>query len=98
MLKNLEAVVSFFDKFFLISFLKLVKTFFMKTHPEKRSVSVKKTPFMTEAYSKAILQRTCFRNKFLKNPTDLNKVLHNKQKNYCASLLRKKKRIPCKIK
>ena len=31
-------------------------------------------PFMTKAYSKAIMHETHFRNKFLKNPTDLNKV------------------------
>ena len=47
---------------------------------------------MTKAYSKAIMQRTRFRNKFLKNPTDLNKVLYNKQRNYCVSLLRKEKK------
>ena len=49
-----------------------------------------KKPFMTKAYSKAIVQRTRFRTKFLKNPTDLNKVLNSKQRNYCVSLLRKK--------
>ena len=47
---------------------------------------------MTKAYSKAIMQRIRFRNKFLKNPTDLNKVLYNKQRNYCVSLLRKEKK------
>ena len=45
---------------------------------------------MTKAYSKAIVQRTRFRTKFLKNLTDLNKVLKSKQRNYCVSLLRKK--------
>ena len=47
---------------------------------------------MTKAYSKAIMQRTRFRNKFLKNPNDQNKLLYNKQRNYCVSLLRKKKK------
>ena len=47
---------------------------------------------MTKEYSKAILQTTCFRNKVLKHNTDLNKVLYNKQRNYCAFLLRKKQK------
>ena len=47
---------------------------------------------MTKAYSKAIMHRTRLRNKFLKNPTDSNKVLYNRQRNYCVSLLRKEKR------
>ena len=47
---------------------------------------------MTKVYSKAIMRRTRFRKKFLKNPTDLNKVLYNKQRNYCVSLLRKEKK------
>ena len=34
---------------------------------------------MTKSYSKAIMQRTRFRDKFLKTRTDLNKVLYNKQ-------------------
>ena len=48
--------------------------------------------FMTKACSKAIMQRTRFRNKFLKNPTDLNKVRYKKQKNCFVSLLRKEKK------
>ena len=47
---------------------------------------------MTKAYSKAIIHRTRLRSKFLKNPTDSNKVLYNRQRNYCVSLLRKEKK------
>ena len=47
---------------------------------------------MTKAYSKAIMQRTRFRNYFLKNPNNQYKLLYNKQRNYCVSLLRKEKR------
>ena len=54
---------------------------------------------MTKAFSKSIMQRTRFKNKFLKNPTDQNKLIYNKQRNFCVFLLRKeKKRIFCKIK
>ena len=47
---------------------------------------------MTKAYSNAIMQRARFRNKFLKNPNGQNKLLYNKHRNYCASLLRKEKK------
>ena len=38
------------------------------------------------------MQRTHFRNKFLKNATDQNKLINNKQRNFCVSLLRKEKK------
>ena len=66
---------------------------------KKKYVRGNNKPFMTKAYSKAIMHRTRLRNKFLKNPTDSNKVLYNRQRNYCVSLLRKeKKRVLCKVK
>ena len=47
---------------------------------------------MIKTFSKAIMQRTHFRNKFLKNATDQNKLINNKQRNFCVSLLRKEKK------
>ena len=47
---------------------------------------------MTKALSKAIMQRISFRNKFLKNPTTENRLIYNRQRNFCLSLLRKEKR------
>ena len=47
---------------------------------------------MTKAFSRAVMQRTRLRNKFLKNPSEENKLLYNKQRNFCVSLLRKEKR------
>ena len=47
---------------------------------------------MTETFSKAIMQKTRFRNKFLKNPADQNKLIYNKQRNFCVSFLRKEKK------
>ena len=37
------------------------------------------------------MQRARFRNKLLKEPTDLTKVLYDKERNYCVPLLRKEK-------
>ena len=47
---------------------------------------------MTKTFSKAIMRRTRFRNKFLKNTTDQNKLLYNKQRYFCVSVLRKEKK------
>ena len=61
---------------------------------KKKYIRGNNKPFLTKAYLKAIMQKTRFRNKFLKNPTDLKKVLCKKQRNYCVSLLRKEKNFP----
>ena len=49
-------------------------------------------PFMNKVLSKAIMQRTRLRNKFLKNPTNQNRLSYTKQRNFCLSLLRKEKK------
>ena len=40
---------------------------------EKKYIRRNNKPFMTKALSKSITDRTRFRNKFLKNPTDGNR-------------------------
>ena len=64
------------------------------THARKKKKYMRgnNKPFMTKAYLKVIMQRTRFRNKFLKNHNDQNKLLYNKQRKYCVSLLRKEKK------
>ena len=56
---------------------------------------------MTKTYLRAIMQRARFKNRFrnmfLKNPTEGNKLLYNKQRNFCASLLRKENEYFAKI-
>ena len=49
-------------------------------------------PFMNKELSKAIMDRTRYRNRFLKNRTEINRKKYSKQRNYCVSLLRKTKR------
>ena len=48
--------------------------------------------FMTKQLSKEIMKRSRLRNNFLRNRTEENKILYNRQRNYCVSLLRKSKR------
>ena len=49
-------------------------------------------PFMNKDLFKAIMDRTRFRNKFLKNRNDENRKKYSKKRNYCVSLLRKTKK------
>ena len=48
--------------------------------------------FKTKQLSKEIMKRSRLRNNFLRNRTEENKILYNRQSNYCVSLLRKCKR------
>ena len=59
---------------------------------KKKFVRGNNKPFMNKTLSQAIMQRTKLRNKFLKDPTEHNKILYTKQRNWCASLLRKEKK------
>ena len=58
---------------------------------EKR-IRANNSPFMNKTMSKAIMTKSRLKNKFLKNPTEENKVNYNKQRNYCVNLLRKIKK------
>ena len=59
---------------------------------KKKYVRGNNKRFMNKALSKAIMQRTKLRNKFLKDPSAENKFSYNKQRNWCVSLLRKEKK------
>ena len=47
---------------------------------------------MNKALSKAIMQRTKLRNKFLEDPSAANKFSYSNQRNWHVSLLRKEKK------
>ena len=49
-------------------------------------------PFMNKVLSKAVMTRSRLRNKYLKCPSNDNKVNYKKQRNYCTSLFRKEKK------
>ena len=49
-------------------------------------------PFMTKQLSKEIMKRSRLHKNFLRKRTEENKILYNRQGNYCVSLLRKYKR------
>ena len=49
--------------------------------------------FVRKYFSKEIMKRSTLKNNYLKNKTDANRMLYNKQRNCCVSLLRKSKTI-----
>ena len=49
-------------------------------------------PFMNKTLSKAFMNRAKLKNNFNKNPTEENKQLYKKQRNFCVRLLRKEKK------
>ena len=54
--------------------------------PQKiKYVRGKQMPFMTKQLSKEVMKRSRLRNNFLRNRTEENKILYNRQKNYCVS-------------
>ena len=55
-------------------------------------VRANNSPFMNKALIKAIMKRSRLKNKFNKNPNDINGSNYKKQRNYCVNLLRRVKK------
>ena len=75
------------------NFINICNTKLDKQVPKKKKyIRGNQSSFMNETLSKVIMLRTKLRNKFFKIRTDENKTNYVKQRNLCASLLRKTKR------
>ena len=59
---------------------------------KKKFIRGNNAPFMNQTLSKAFMHRSKLKNRYNKNPTEVNKMSYYKQRNYCVSLLRKEKR------
>ena len=59
---------------------------------KKKLVRANNAPFMTKHLSKAIMNRSRLRNKFLKTPNSENDINYKRQRNYCANLSKKEKK------
>ena len=59
---------------------------------KKKYIRANNAPFMTKTLSKAIMNRSRFKNRFLKNPNKENELKYKKQRNYCVGLLKKEKK------
>ena len=59
---------------------------------KKKVVRGNNAPFMNTILSKAFMHRSKLKNNYNKNPTEENKALYNRQRNFCVSLLKKEKK------
>ena len=74
-----------------------LKDIFMSTlnfhAPErKKTVRGNQAPFVNQKLSKAIMHRSKLKNRYNKNPNELNKINYKKQRNFCVNLLRREKK------
>ena len=60
---------------------------------KQKHVIGNQSPFMNKDIHKAIMTRTRFRNKFLKEPTPMNRPVYKKQRNYSVSFMGENKKI-----
>ena len=59
---------------------------------KKKVVRGNNAPFMNKTLSKAFMKRSQLKNNFHKNPSEQNKRIFKKYRNFCVSLLKKEKR------
>ena len=59
---------------------------------KKKYFRANQAPFMNKSISKAIMNRSRLRKKYLKNRSVENKFFYNRQRNFCVSLIRKTKK------
>ena len=64
----------------------------INTPPAKKYVTGNQLPFMNKTLSRAIMERSKLRNLFLKKRTEEKRNNNVKQRNLCATLLRKSKK------
>ena len=73
------------------------KSIFMKAldkHAPSKTKVIRgnNAPFMNKTLSKAFMHRSKLKNRFNKDPTDINRRFYKKQRNHCVNLLKKEKK------
>ena len=59
---------------------------------KKKYLRANNAPFMNKTLSRAIMNRSRLKNRFLKNPNNENELNYKKQRNYCVNVLNKAKK------
>ena len=76
------------------SFEEIVVTLLSQHAPlKKRLIRANNSPFMNKRLSKAVMTRSRLRNKFTKDPTDENRAIFTRYRNYCTGLFRREKKL-----
>ena len=87
-LQNIDKTIMKYDEFNECFMNALDKHAPMK----KKTLRGNNAPFMNKTLTKAFMHRSKLKNKYNKNPNEINKTLYKKQRNICVSLLKKEKR------
>ena len=59
---------------------------------KQKCIRGNQSPFMNKDIPKVIMTRTRLRNRFLKEPIEMNRLAYKKQRTYCVSLMRQSKK------
>ena len=59
---------------------------------KQKHIRGNQSPFMNKDIHNAIMTRTRLRNRFRKEPTEMNRLAYKKQRSYCVSLMRQSKK------
>ena len=59
---------------------------------KNKTIRANHAPYMSKALRKAIMRRSMFESKYLKNRNSENKEVYRKQKNYCSRLYKKERK------
>ena len=70
----------------------LLQTLGKMAPTKQKYIRGNQSPFMNKDIHKAIMTRTRLKNRFLKEPTEMNRLAYKKQRNYCVSLMRQSKK------
>ena len=60
---------------------------------KEKYIRANNSPFMNKKLSKAVMNRSRIRNRFLNKPTDENRPNSTKYRNYCTGLFREEKKL-----
>ena len=90
---ELESALARFSQISFGTFKSTVDNILQKHAPiKKRYVRANQASFMNSKTQKEVMRRAHLRYKFIDSKTDADRIAYNKQRNYCFSLIRKKKR------
>ena len=90
---ELESTSSRFSQISFGTFKSTTDNILQKHAPiKKRYVRANQASFMNSKTQKEVMRRAHLRYKFIDSKTDADRIAYNKQRNYCFSLIRKKKR------
>ena len=59
---------------------------------KQKHIRNNQSPFVNKDIHKAVMTRTRLRNRFLKEPTLINRLAYKQQRNYCVSFMGKNKK------